>query len=91
MGSSLLRCSSRHDGLQLTQEDAYESKKDNNNQEKHKRHRAELPQPGMVRVLTRWNGKDELQHLASLQIHSSLQFLARDFNLATGLGMFSRI
>lgn len=25
----------------------------------------ELPQPGMVRVLTRWNGKDELQHLAA--------------------------
>ncbi len=25
---------------------------------------AELPQPGMVRVLTRWNGKDELKHLA---------------------------
>lgn len=24
----------------------------------------ERPQPGMVRVLTRWNGKDELQHLA---------------------------
>lgn len=24
----------------------------------------ELPRPGMVRVLTRWNGKDELQHLA---------------------------
>lgn len=23
-----------------------------------------LPQPGMVRVLTRWNGKDELKHLA---------------------------
>lgn len=25
----------------------------------------ELPQPGMVRVLTRWNGKDELKHLAA--------------------------
>jgi len=25
----------------------------------------ELPQPGMVHVLTRWNGKDELQHLAA--------------------------
>lgn len=25
----------------------------------------ELPQPGMVRVLTRWNGRDELQHLAA--------------------------
>jgi hypothetical protein len=25
----------------------------------------ELPQPGMVRVLTRWNGKDELRHLAA--------------------------
>lgn len=24
----------------------------------------ECPRPGMVRVLTRWNGKDELQHLA---------------------------
>lgn len=24
----------------------------------------ERPQPGMVRVLTRWNGKEELQHLA---------------------------
>lgn len=24
----------------------------------------ERPQPGMVRVITRWNGKDELQHLA---------------------------
>lgn len=25
----------------------------------------ELPQPGMVRVLTRWNGKDELRYLAA--------------------------
>lgn len=25
----------------------------------------ELPQPGMVRVLTRWQGKEELRHLAT--------------------------